>query len=201
MLHTGIYILLFTEIQPSQSLQCYVLICDHTLIVLSKEERTCPPWAVPFPAWDPGLTKCTNVLTRSMASSTLFSTLDSGRLVTSNVLFCLPPSLQSTFSQQQEKYLTHAMLCHHCREVGTYSLRIYNHKSRLKFYKWRVRCESQVYDHGQTYKTAQTLLLFPYSFWDRIEDEINNLSSHAYLFLCCTILLIVILCYYIIDTI
>lgn len=64
-----------------------------------------------------------------------------------------------------------------------------------------LRCESQAYDHCQTYKTAQILLLFPYSFWDRLEDEINNLSSHAHLFLCCTILLVVILCYYIIDTI
>lgn len=47
------------------------------------------------------------------------------------------------------------------------------------------------------------LLFFPHPFWDRLEDEseINNLSSHTPLFLCCTILLPTILCYYITDTI
>lgn len=194
-------ILLYIEIQPALSLQSYLLICDHTLIVLIKKERTCPPWAVPYPGWDPGLFKCTNVLSRSMPSSALFSTMDSGILVTSNVLSS--PSLQSTFSQQQKKYLTHANLCHHYRKVGTSSRKNYDYKSRLKLYKWRVNYESQVYDHCQTYKTAQTLLFFPHPFWDRLEDEseINNFSSHTPLFLCCTILLVAILCYDITDTI
>lgn len=200
---TQAYILLYIEIQPAQSLQSYLLIYDHTLIVLIKEERTCPPWAVPYPGWDPGLIKGANVLSRSTPSSTLFSTMDPGRLVTSNVCCFVFPLSSEHFFTATGKVLTHANMCHHYRKVGTSSRKTYDYKSRLKFYKWRVNYESQVYDHCQTYKTAQTLLFFPHPFWDRLEDEseINNLSSHTPLFLCCTILLVAILCYYITDTI